>query len=252
MRDIGVSPAKADVKRVADEAATTTRNSISTACRAVTLRLSAVATGRLGSPVREPIDGSGMSGNIGGRPWWLVAARSGVPDPELKVKLTTEKVEKDGFRVVGAARDEAERLVVAVRRFHGESGHEVGPAQAEAIVALCLDASLGRAWLLTDGRRDVGYALAYWRHSIDHGGCVAVLDDLWVQAGLRGRGLGTHLLRAALAGMSESAARAVVVEADPADAPAMSFYGRLGFAPKGTTLLVGALPPTLAPAVAGC
>ena len=149
---------------------------------------------------------------------------------------------KDGLRVAAAGPREAGRLVAAVRRFHGESGHEVGPAQTAAVHALCSDPSLGRAWLLADGRgRDAGYALAYWRHSIDHGGRVAVLDDLWIEPGLRGRGMGARLLRAALADMSACGARAVVVEADPADAPAMAFYARLGFAPKGTAPLAKAL-----------
>ena len=44
----------------------------------------------------------------------------------------------------------------------------------------------------------------------------------------------------ALAGMEGAVAPAVVVEADPADAPTMSFYARQGFAPRGTALLVGA------------
>ena len=151
----------------------------------------------------------------------------------------------EDFRIVAAAPREGGRLAAVVRRFHGESGHEVGPAQARATLALCSDAALGRAWLLSDGRgRDVGYALAYWRHSIDHGGRVAVLDDLclWVEPGLRGRGLGARLLRAALGGLEDAGARVVVVEADPADAPAMAFYVRLGFAPKGTALLVRTLP----------
>jgi ribosomal protein S18 acetylase RimI-like enzyme len=155
--------------------------------------------------------------------------------------LTTEHAEGDGFRVVVAAPREAGRLVAAVRRFHGESGHEVGPAQAAAIFDLCSDASLGRAWLLSDGRQDVGYALAYWRHSLDHGGRIAVLDDLWIEPGLRGRGLGARLLRTAMAGMTAVGARAILLEADPADAPTMAFYRRLGFAPKGTTLLARAL-----------
>lgn len=116
--------------------------------------------------------------------------------------MATEQAKEDGFRVVEAGRDEAGRLVAAVRRFHGESGHEVGPSQVAAIHILCADPTLGRAWLLADGRgRDVGYALAHWRHSIDHGGRVAVLDDLWIESGLRGRELGARLLRAALAGM---------------------------------------------------
>ena len=149
----------------------------------------------------------------------------------------------EGFRVVAAAPREGGRLAAAVRRFHGESGREVGPAQAMAVHALCSDPSLGRAWLLADGRnRDVGYALAYWRHSIDHGGRVAVLDDLWIEPDLRGRGLGRRLMEAVLADMSASGARAVVVEADPADAPAMAFYARLGFAAAGTPLLARTLP----------
>lgn len=105
-------------------------------------------------------------------------------------------------------RDEAERLVAAVRRFHTESGYGVGPAQVRAIDALCADPTLGRAWLLADGRgRDVGYALACWRCSIDHGGRVAVLDDLRVEPGARGRGLGTQLLNTALAQMEQVGAR---------------------------------------------
>ena len=164
--------------------------------------------------------------------------------------LTTERAEEAGHRVVAAGSREAERVTAAVRRFHGESGHGVGSAQAGAIRALCSDALLGRARLLADGGgRDVGYALAYWRHSIDHGGRVAVLDDLWTDAAFRGRGLGTHLMEAVLADMSASGARTVVVEADPADAPAMSFYARLGFAAKGTALLAKGLG---APPVGAC
>lgn len=165
--------------------------------------------------------------------------------------MATEQAEGDGLRVVMAGGREAERLVAAIRRFHGESDHEVGPAQARAILALCSDASLGRTWLLADGRRDVGYALAYWRHSIDHGGHVAVLDHLWIEAGLRGRGLGAHLLRTALRAMSSAGARAGVVEADPADAPAMAFCGSLGFVAKGAALLAQTLPPTSVSSMGG-
>ena len=157
--------------------------------------------------------------------------------------MATGQAGRDGLRVVAVGPREAGRLVAVVERFHGESGHEVGPAQTAAVHALCADPSLGRAWLLWDGRgRDAGYALAYWRHSIDHGGRVAVLDDLWIEPGLRGRGLGRRLMDAVLGDMSACGARTVVVEADPADAPAVSFYARLGFAPKGTTLLARALP----------
>jgi ribosomal protein S18 acetylase RimI-like enzyme len=155
----------------------------------------------------------------------------------VEATSTAEQPEEDGIRIAAAGPREAGRLVAVVRRFHAEGGYGVGPAQATAIRDLCSDHSLGRALLPADaGRgRDVGHALACWRHSIDHGGRVAVLDDLWIDPALRGRGPGTRLLRAALADVAGVGARAVVVEADPADAPAMAFYARLGFAPKGTT-----------------
>ena len=75
--------------------------------------------------------------------------------------------------------------------------------------------------------------------------------ELAVLPQYRGRGLGGRLTEAVLADMSACGARAVVLEADPADAPAMSFYARLGFAPKGTALLVRALPTAGAPLAGG-
>ena len=55
---------------------------------------------------------------------------------DLGMMSTMEQAAKDGFRIVEAGRDAAERLVAAVGRFHAESGHEVGPEQAAAIDAL--------------------------------------------------------------------------------------------------------------------
>jgi hypothetical protein len=75
--------------------------------------------------------------------------------------LATEHAEGDGFRVIVAAPREAGRLVAAVRRYYGEIGYQIGPVQAEAIHILCSNPSLGRAWLLSGGRHDVGHALAY-------------------------------------------------------------------------------------------
>lgn len=140
--------------------------------------------------------------------------------------------------ILAATPTHADRLIAAVRRFHGESGHEVGAAQAAAIRALCADDSLGRAWLLTVEGRDSGYALAFWRHSIDHGGRIAVLDDLWVDPGFRGRGLGRALLEAALADAAGNGARAAMLEADAADGRAAALYESVGFVRKGTSIFM--------------
>jgi len=91
-------------------------------------------------------------------------------------------------KITSVGPSEASRLIGLVRAFHGESGHVVGPEQAEAIRQLCANSPLGQAWVLTIDDRDIGYGLAYFRHSIDHGGRIAALDDLWISADRRGQG----------------------------------------------------------------
>jgi ribosomal protein S18 acetylase RimI-like enzyme len=136
---------------------------------------------------------------------------------------------------------EANRLIALVRAFHEESGRAVGGDQVEAIRQLCLDSILGRAWMLAVGDRDVGYALAYYRHSIDHGGRIAVLDDLWVTVNRRGHGLGARLLEAVCEDLRALGARAVLLEVDPANKVAISLYSRFGFAHTGTAFYVKGL-----------
>jgi GNAT superfamily N-acetyltransferase len=136
---------------------------------------------------------------------------------------------------------EANRLIALVRAFHGESGHAVSGDQVEAIRQLCVDPTFGRAWMLAVGDRDVGYALAYYRHSIDYGGRIAVLDDLWVTVNRRGHGLGARLLEAVCEDLRALGARAVLLEVDPANKVAISLYSRFGFAHTGTAFYVKGL-----------
>ena len=143
--------------------------------------------------------------------------------------------------VVSVGPYEANRLIALVRAFHGESGHAVGREQVEAIRQLCVGSTLGQAWMLAVGDRDVGYALAYYRHSIDHGGRIAVLDDLWVTVSRRGQGLGARLLKAVCEDLRALDARAVLLEVDPANKVVISLYSRFGFAHTGTAFYVKGL-----------
>jgi ribosomal protein S18 acetylase RimI-like enzyme len=137
-------------------------------------------------------------------------------------------------KVISAGSCEADRLIALVRAFHGETGHTVGPEQAEAIRQLRLDPILGQAWVLTVEDRDIGYGLVYFRHSIDHGGRIAVLDDLWVAADQRGQGLGARLLKDICQDLQAMGVRAVLLEVDPANEVAIALYSRFGFSKTGT------------------
>jgi ribosomal protein S18 acetylase RimI-like enzyme len=140
--------------------------------------------------------------------------------------------------IVSVGPNEADRLIQLVRAFHGESEHAVGPEQAEAIRQLCADSTLGRAWMLTVEDRDIGYSLVYFRHSIDHGGRIAVLDDLWIIADRRGEGLGARLLKTVCEASRTMGMRAVLLEVDSANEVAVGLYSRFGFSQTGTALLI--------------
>ncbi|MBV9273841.1 MAG: GNAT family N-acetyltransferase [Verrucomicrobia bacterium] len=150
---------------------------------------------------------------------------------------------KTEAEIVSVGPNEADRLIRLVRAFHGESEHLVGCEQAEAIRQLCADSTLGRAWMLTVEDRDIGYSLIYFRHSIDHGGRVAVLDDLWVTGDRRGEGLGAQLLKSVCEALRPMGVRAVLLEVDSANEVAVALYSRLGFSKTGTALYMKDFTP---------
>ena len=160
---------------------------------------------------------------------------------EREAFLSDSPLNRVEGNVMGVGAYEANRLIALVQTFHGESGHAVGPEHVEAIRKLCVDSTLGQAWILAVGDQDVGYALAYYRHSIDHGGRIAFLDDLWVTVKRRGHGLGARLLKAVCEDLRAVGARAVLLEVDPANEVAISLYSRFGFIHTGTAFYVKGL-----------
>ena len=87
----------------------------------------------------------------------------------------------------------------------------------------------------------VGYAIvvSYW--SNEHGGTVAILDELLVKPGWRGRGIGSAFLEH-LAATAGDGVKGVLLEVAPANGGALALYLRHGFAPAANRHLFRALP----------
>ena len=64
-----------------------------------------------------------------------------------------------------------------------------------ALEGLLKDASLGRVWLIHEGDRAVGYVAITFGYSLEYGGPLAVIDELYLRAGHRGQGLGPRALK---------------------------------------------------------
>lgn len=98
-----------------------------------------------------------------------------------------------------------------------------------ALVTLMREPAFGRVWLMLDGDEAIGYVALCLGYSLEFYGREAIVDELYVVASHRGRGVG----RRALA-LVEDEARALGVRAlhlvvERGNAPAQALYRRVGY-----------------------
>jgi GNAT superfamily N-acetyltransferase len=129
------------------------------------------------------------------------------------------------------ARPEEAPLVVAMLAAQLEE-HAIPLAPellAEAVAGALLDD--GRALILVarDGARPVGLAFLSFQWTLERGGRVVWLEELYVLPELRGRGTGGLLLQATLDVARERGCRAVELEVETSHARAANLYARAGF-----------------------
>jgi GNAT superfamily N-acetyltransferase len=155
--------------------------------------------------------------------------------------VTTDLVE------VGAA--DAGALIELARAFHAEHGYTLSERSMAGLLLVAQGHPLARAWLALEDGRAVGYAVLARGFAADHGGPIAVLDDLYVTPAARGRAVGAMLAKRVEHEARDMGLTALLVLTDPANGPAMRFYGARGFAPLDGLMLVKPLPgrPPAAP-----
>jgi ribosomal protein S18 acetylase RimI-like enzyme len=153
-----------------------------------------------------------------------------MPLPSRPAPGVTAAAAADELRFESAtAASEAELL----RLMHEFYLHERLPwdeSRARAAVgALRADPALGRIWLFRLGAEAAGYLALTLCYSLEFAGRFALVDELYVREGLRGRGIGTRALQLAIAAAGELGVAAVRLEVDVANQRGMQLYRRLGF-----------------------
>jgi ribosomal protein S18 acetylase RimI-like enzyme len=127
-----------------------------------------------------------------------------------------------------AIRDQIVKLVCACR----DHWQQKSPSDAE------IDSSVER--LLADPATDflvatsaqsgaVGYVQLRYHYSLWVNGSLAQLEDLFVAASFRRRGIGLELVQAAVARANERAARFIWLNTNERNLDAMSLYTKAGF-----------------------
>lgn len=117
-----------------------------------------------------------------------------------------------------------------MREFYAHEGLTFGRAGAlEALRTLMANPALGRVWLFRIGDDVVGYTAVTVCYSLEFVGRVALVDELYVREGWRGRGIGTRALEMVAEACRELDVAAVRLEVDTTNTRAMALYQRMGF-----------------------
>lgn len=146
-------------------------------------------------------------------------------------------------------------LVGMMSEFYAESGYELNRSHAaKAFEEILADERLGQIWIIQSApemqaenvrdearentKVDAGYAVVTLKYAMEYGGMMACLDDLYIRAPYRNKGLST----AALAELRElcrsSQIRAISVEVGRDNGPAQTVYRRTGFIETDRMLLM--------------
>jgi GNAT superfamily N-acetyltransferase len=97
--------------------------------------------------------------------------------------------------------------------------------------------AMGRLFVLRAGSQVVGMANVLITVSTAEGAPVALLEDVIVSAGYRGRGLGRQLLEQVIAWAGAAGMARITLLTDSDNYRAQATYGRLGFALSGMRVM---------------
>lgn len=120
-------------------------------------------------------------------------------------------------------------LVELMAEFYAEAGFPLDTAWAErSFTALLSQPALGAAWLVRAQGEPAGYAVLTVRHSMEHGGPDAFIDDLFVRTAQRRRGVARAAMAALFAECRRRGILALHVEVGPDNSAANTLYAHWG------------------------
>lgn len=102
---------------------------------------------------------------------------------------------ESAVRLVLASASDIERLETYVAAFHAfEDLDSSAETRRESIIALIERPELGRIWLIEEHTLAVGYIVLCFGFSIEFAGRDAFVDEFFIDASARGRGIGRIVL----------------------------------------------------------
>jgi GNAT superfamily N-acetyltransferase len=145
-----------------------------------------------------------------------------------------------------ASLEDVDVLVSLMREFYAEAGLELRPeAAGGAFRTVLSEPRVGSVFLALRGDRPIGYVVLTLGFSMEFGGIRGQVDDFFVLAAERGRGVGAELLGAVERACREAGVLCLMVETGSEGHPARRLYFRAGFEEGDRALLHRPLGPAL-------
>jgi GNAT superfamily N-acetyltransferase len=144
------------------------------------------------------------------------------------------------MRIRRAALPDIPQLLLLVRRYWEFEGlTHFSALKVELVLKhLVENESAGAVWVAEEGAGLVGYLILVFVVSVEHGGLMAEIDELYVCEAQRGRGTGGELLGACEQELRRRGCVRLQLQIALANEAARGFYLRRGFAHRsGYTLL---------------
>ncbi len=128
------------------------------------------------------------------------------------------------------APDHLEKLVALVAAFHAEEGIEMSDeARRNGLGPLLDGIPHGAVYLIGPPRAPIGYIVITFGWSVEFGGLDAIIDELYIRPGVRGRGIASEALIALPRALAGAGLRAIHLEVARDNAAAIKLYRRAGF-----------------------
>lgn len=129
--------------------------------------------------------------------------------------------------------DHLDKLVALVEAFHTEAGiTSTDESRRAGVSPLLAGIPHGCAYLLGPPKAPIGYIVICFGWSVEFAGLDAIIDELYIRPGVRGRGIATEALTALPRALSNFGLRAIHLEVDKTNTAALKLYQRAGFFPR--------------------
>jgi GNAT superfamily N-acetyltransferase len=124
-------------------------------------------------------------------------------------------------------------LMALVTAFHAEEGITLEPEARRRGLAPLLDGiPHGAAYLIGPARAPIGYIVVTFGWSVEFGGLDAIIDEIYMRPGVRGRGIAGEALLALPRALAGGGVKAIHLEVDRTNEAAKRLYARAGFKPR--------------------